>query len=137
MFKINKLEQVNEEKVTIDLIDYEIHRYNPKIIEKFKTLSFIIEGKINSTVYDLSFNLKCKLEELLKIPECETINFKDYIVVNNVSFYENNITGIDGKLKITANRWIKNRFVIEIYFFTDDDEYAGVIEFEFNLDDYL
>jgi len=40
-------------------------------------------------------------------------------------------------LKITANRWINNRFVIEIYFFSDDDEYAGVIEFEFNLDDYL
>lgn len=44
-------------------------------------------------------------------------------------------------METTASRYMKNKFVILLHFFTDitlDDKiYSGIIEFSFNLDDYL
>ena len=137
MFKDNKLEQLKEEKVTIDYVTHEIHEYNPKIVESFKTLSFTIEGTLDNKLYALSFDLNCRLEELLKLPECETIDFKEYILESETQFYYNGITDLEPQMKIRVNRWIKNKFLIMIYFYSSDDEYSGVIEFDFNLDDYL
>ena len=137
MFKINKLEQVKEEKITIDYVTHEIHKYNPKTIESFKTLTFAIEGILDNKLYALSFDLNCKLEELLEIPECETIDFKEYILESETQFYYNGTTDLEPQMKIRVNRWIKNKFIIIIHFYANDDNYSGVIEFEFNLDDYL
>ena len=66
MFKIAKLEKVNNEKVSINLITYEQSKYEKgeKILtEIVKTLSFDISGDN----YSLGFDLNCKLEELLEL----------------------------------------------------------------------
>ena len=79
MFKIAKLEKVNNEKVSINLITYEQSKYEngKKILtEIVKTLSFDISGDN----YSFGFDLNCKLEELLELPMNETIDFKDYIL---------------------------------------------------------
>lgn len=137
MFKLNKLEQVQDENIDIDYVNVEQRNYKDKTTESFKTLRFSIEGTLNNKLYALSFELNCRLEELLKIPECETIDFKKYIFDSETMFYNNGITDLEPEIKITANRWIKNKFIVMIHFYANDDEYSGVIEFEFNLDDYL
>ena len=77
MFKIAKLEKVNNEELKISLVTQEHHSYEngKKSSECFKTLSFDISGDD----YSFSFDLNCKLEKLLEIPMNETIDFKDYI----------------------------------------------------------
>lgn len=137
MFKINKLEQVKEEKVTINYVSHEIHNFKEKTTDSFKTLSFSIEGTLENKMYALSFDLNCRLEELLKIPECETIDFKKYLFETETLFYNNGITDLEPEIRITANRWIKNKFVIMIRFYANNDGYSGVIEFDFDLDDYI
>lgn len=79
MFKIAKLENVNNEKVSISLTDYEQSKFenNEKSsFESFRTLSFEISGND----YSLEFTLNCNLEKLLEIPVGETIDFNDYIL---------------------------------------------------------
>lgn len=137
MFKLNKLEQVKEEKVTINYVSHEIHNFKEKTTDSFKTLSFSIEGTLENKMYALSFDLNCRLEELLKIPECETIDFKKYLFETETLFYNNGITDLEPEIRITANRWIKNKFVIMIRFYANNDGYSGVIEFDFDLDDYI
>ena len=78
MFKIAKLEKVNNEKVIINLATQEQGQYeNGKKVsfEKFNTLTFDVSGDD----YSFGFDLNCKLEKLLEIPMNETIDFKDYI----------------------------------------------------------
>lgn len=144
MFKIAKLENVNNEVVTIDFITQSHCQYdNGKKIkeESFKTLSFDISGND----YSLSFDLNCKLEKLLEIPMNETIDFNDYIFDGETWLNGLNIKGIDidkSQMDIKITRYLKNRFIVLLTFYTDylsyDDEvYSGMIEFAFNLDDYL
>ena len=78
MFKIAKLEKVNNENITIDYITQQRSGYElgKKIKdETFKTLTFDISGDN----YSFSFTLNCKIEKFLEIPMNETIDFKDYI----------------------------------------------------------
>lgn len=75
MFKIAKLEKVNNEKVSINLITQEQSQYeNGKKVsfEKFNTLSFDISGDD----YSFGFDLNCRLEKLLEIPMNETMILK-------------------------------------------------------------
>jgi len=137
MFKLNKLEQVQEEIVNIDYVNIEKRNYVDKTTELFKTLTFSIEGKLNDKIYTFSFDLNCQLEELLKIPKNKTIDFKKYLFDSETMFYNGESTDLDVEIKITANRWIKNKFIIMIYFYANNDKYSGMIEFDFNLDDYL
>ena len=72
MFKVAKLEKVDNEKVSINLVTQERNKYeNGKVVlsETFKTLSFDISGGN----YSFSFNLNSKLEDLLEIPMNETL----------------------------------------------------------------
>lgn len=144
MFKVNKLIDVNDEKVIIDYVTHEENWYNNgKIVSKsFKTLSFSIEGIINENEYTMSFDLNCKLEELLKIKPLKTIDFSGYLFWSETYFTINGITDMEPKVEITINRFLKNKFVILIHFYTevlDNDRktYSGIIEFDFDLDDYL
>lgn len=140
MFKIAKLEKVNNEKVSINLITYEQSKYEngEKILtEIVKTLSFDISGDN----YSFGFDLNCKLEELLELPMNETIDFKDYIFDGETWFNVKDLNGIEPLMDIKITRYLKNKFIIFLTFFTyysyDENDYSGMAEFTFNLDDYL
>ncbi len=140
MFKIAKLEKVNNEKVSINLITYEQSKYEngKKILtEIVKTLSFDISGDN----YSFGFDLNCKLEELLELPMNETIDFKDYILDGETWFNVKNLNGIEPLMDIKITRYLKNKFIIFLTFFTDysydENDYSGMAEFTFNFDDYL
>lgn len=142
MFKIAKLENVDNEKIAIDCVTRQICSYKEgkKVKdETFKTLSFDVSGDD----YSLSFELNCKLEKMLEIPMNKTINFKDYIfeggtelIITDLNEYE------EPEINIKITRYLKNRFIIFLIFYTDyysndENNYSGMIEFSFNLDDYL
>lgn len=140
MFKIAKLEKVNNEKVSINLITYEQSKYEngEKILtEIVKTLSFDISGDN----YSFGFDLNCKLEKLLELPMNETIDFKDYILDGETWFNVKDLNGIEPLMDIKITRYLKNKFIIFLTFFTDysydENDYSGMAEFTFNLDDYL
>lgn len=140
MFKIAKLEKVNNEKVSINLITYEQSKYEngEKILtEIVKTLSFDISGDN----YSFGFDLNCKLEKLLELPMNETIDFKDYILDGETWFNVKDLNGIEPVMDIKITRYLKNKFIIFLTFFTDysydENDYSGMAEFTFNLDDYL
>ena len=141
MFKIAKLEKVNNENITIDYITQQRYGYElgKKIKDKtFKTLTFDISGDI----YSFSFVLNCKIEKLLEIPMNETIDFKDYIFEEETWFNVRGLNGIDPEMDIKITRYLKNKFIIFLIFYTDcysydENDYSGMIEFTFNLDDYL
>ena len=142
MFKIAKLEKVDNEKITIDYVTQQSCGYEAgkKVKdETFKTLSFNISG----TNYSFKFYLNCKLEKLLEIPMNKTINFKDYIFEGGTSLDIAELNGYEEpEINIKITRYLKNRFIIFLTFYTDyysndENNYSGMIEFSFNLDDYL
>ena len=140
MFKIAKLEKVNNEKVSINLITYEQSKYEngEKILtEIVKTLSFDISGDN----YSFGFDLNCKLEKLLELPMNEIIDFKDYIFDGETWFNVKDLNGIEPLMDIKITRYLKNKFIIFLTFFTDysydENDYSGMAEFTFNLDNYL
>lgn len=140
MFKIAKLEKVNNEKVSINLITYEQSKYEngEKILtEIVKTLSFDISGDN----YSFGFDLNCKLEKLLELPMNEIIDFKDYIFDGETWFNVKDLNGVEPLMDIKITRYLKNKFIIFLTFFTDysydENDYSGMAEFTFNLDDYL
>lgn len=141
MFKIAKLEKVNNENVNINLITQEQSQYeNGKKIsfEAFNTLSFDILGDD----YSFSFDLNCKLEKLLEISINETIDFKDYIFGGETWLNIKDLNVVEPEMDIKITRYLNNRFIVFLIFYTDyysrdKDIYSGMIEFTFNLDDYL
>lgn len=141
MFRIAKLEKVNNENFNINLITQEQSQYeNGKKIsfEAFNTLSFDILGDD----YSFSFDLNCKLEKLLEIPINETMDFKDYIFGGETWLNIKDLNSVEPEIDIKITRYLNNRFIIFLIFYTDyyscdDDIYSGMVEFTFNLDDYL
>ena len=141
MFRVSKLEDTKNEKVDIELFTMnQIGYENGKKVrdESFKTLSFCVYDDN----YSFSFELKCRLEKLLEIPMNKTIDFSDYLFSGETFFSagDSNVTEPVTNIKIT--RYMKNEFIILISFYTDyyvddDNDYSGVIEFTFDLDDYL
>lgn len=140
MFKVAKLEKVDNEKVTIEYVNQQHCAYDngKKVLnESFKTLSFDISGDN----YSLSFDLNCRLEKLLEIPMSETIDFSDYIFGGETWLNIRGMNGVEPQIDIKITRYLKNRFIVFLTFYTeysyDDSDYSGMIEFTFNLDDYL
>ena len=140
MFKIAKLDNVEDEKVNIELVTQEQHSYKDgkkESVEIFKTLSFDISGKN----YDFGFDLNCRLEKLLEIPMNETIDFSNYIFGGETWLNVNELNGVEPTMDIKITRYLKNKFIIYLTFYTeysyDNNTYSGMIEFDFNLDDYL
>lgn len=140
MFKIAKLENVKNEKVSIDLISQQHCSYKDGQRDKeetFNTLSFDISGDN----YSLGFDFKCRLEKILELPMNETIDFNDYILDGETWLNVNGLNGIEPQIDIKITRYLKNKYIIYLKFYTeysyDDNTYSGIIEFTFNLDDYL
>ncbi len=71
----------------------------------------------------------------------ETLNFKDYIFGSETLLNVRNLNIIEPKINIKITRYLNNKFIIFLTFYTDygydDNDYSGMIEFTFNLDDYL
>lgn len=133
MFQIAKLENVDNESIDIYLIKREQNKYvnGKNIKEIFKTLSFNITG----TNYSFKFDLNCKLEKLLEVPLNETTNFTNYISVGDTLL--NNM--IDPEINATITRYLENKFIVFLTFYTtyNKDNYSGIIEFDFDLNNYL
>lgn len=140
MFKIAKLDNVKNEVLTITPVTEERHGYKDgkkDYDEVFKTLSFDISGDN----YSFSFDLNCRLEKLLEIPMSETIDFNEYVFGGETWLNVNGLNGVEPNMSIKITRYLKNKFIINILFNTDysydNNDYSGMIEFDFNLDDYL
>lgn len=137
MFKIAQLKNVKNETVSISLIEDQskIYNNNQIITKNYRTLSF----KIHGDNYSLYFDLNCDLEKLLDIEMDKTIDFKDYILEGETFLYIKSLAPFEPIMDIKITRYLKNRFIIFLTFYTDyfDDNYSGMIEFSFNLDDYL
>ena len=105
--------------------------------ETFKTLTFDVSGDD----YSLSFDLNCNLEKLLEIPMNETIDFKDYISGGETWLNVKDLNGVEPEMNIKIIRYLKNKFIIFLTFYTDYNydkiDYSEMIEFSFNLYDYL
>lgn len=135
MFKVNKLLAVENEQVKISYVTQEHCAYG-KTKESFKTLSFEIEGNIEQDSFSFSFDLNCRPEELLKLKMYEKVDMSKYIFSGETFFNYNNCNHLDPEMDIKITRYLKNKFIILINFNSDND-YCGIIEFDFNLDDYL
>lgn len=141
MFKVNKLKEVKKEKIEINFVTQQetiCENGKSKKIDEFKTLSFFISGNIDNELYSLSFDLNCKLEELLKIPKYETIDFRNYILDGETFFNINDDNnGVKPeKFNIKITRYLKNKYVIYIDFIAEE-KYSGIIEIDFDLDKYI
>lgn len=140
MFKINKLEKVNNEIVSIEFVTQcnSVYDNGKKVLdESFKTLSFDISGDD----YSLSFDLNCRLEKLLEMPMKKTVDFNNYIFPSETWLSIKGVNSVEPQINVRITRYLKNKFIIFLTFYTeygyDDDDYSGMIEFTFNLDDYL
>lgn len=139
MFKIAKLENVENENVTINYLTQQHCNHKLGKDESFKSLSFDISGDN----YSFTFALNCKMEKLLEIPMEESIDFKDYIFYGETWLNVRNLYGIDiPEFDIKITRYLKNNFIVFLAFYTEyygseESNYSGMIEFTFNLDDYL
>ena len=139
MFKLGKINKLQNEKIDISYLTNT--KYVKRKKEDFKTLCFDVFGNIGKNEYSFTFELKCKNDELLKLPYNEKINLKDYLFLGETYFCINGVADIAPELDIIIMRYIKNCFIIHAKLFIDTgynkDEYASIIEFDFNLDDYL
>lgn len=71
----------------------------------------------------------------------KAIDFKDYIFGSETWLNIGGLNGVEPKMNIKITRYLKNRFIVFLTFYTDysydEKDYSGMIEFTFNLDDYL
>lgn len=138
MFKIAKLKELKDEKVTINYIKQETYTVvqGKTETESFKTLSF----DISAEKYSFSFDLNCRMDKLLEIPTSETVDFKDYIFNSETWLNIKGSNSLEPEMDIKITRYLKNRFAIYLKFFAEDGYdsggYSGEIEFSFNLDEY-
>ena len=140
MFRVGQLKDVNNERVNINLVKHKTSSYkNGKKVsfEEYNTLSFDVCGNN----YSLCFDMNCKLEELLKIPMNKTIDFKEYVYSGKCLLNIKEYNGIEPEFNIKITRYLDNRFIIFLTFYTeysyDEKNYGGIVEFTFNLDDYM
>ena len=71
----------------------------------------------------------------------ETISFNEYIFKSETWLNIKNSNGVQPEIDVKITRYLKNKFVIFLTFYTeysyDDNVYSGMIEFTFDLNDYL
>lgn len=142
MFKINKLEDVSNENISISSSKLEIQKVGIGIIGYKLGLTFDIAGNLNDNNYSFGFDLSCNPEDLLNLNPSETINYSNYkcdnekFHIGETFFNLNEENGVEpDELNIKITRYIDTRYLVYITFIVDD--YSGVIEFDFKLDKYL
>ena len=143
MFKIAELKNA-EETVTIGLntIEHSTYQDGKPIRESFETLGFEIIGKIGTDEYNLSFGLNCRFEVLLKLPDCEKVDFSSYLLEGETWFTKNGLKNIEPIMDIKITRYLNTKFVLFMSFYTEENveeekDYSGTIEITFDLNQYL
>ena len=140
MFKIGKLNKIENEKLEVETIHQTQYNYQEKTQDEFDTLEFNIKGNIEEDHYLFSFCLNCRPEKLLEITDEKRVDFKDYILQGETYLTINGITDIDPVINIYIIRCYRDRFAINIDFYTRtsiDDTYSGQIELDLNLDECI
>lgn len=134
MFKVNKLIKLEKERITINKALEESYNLKTKEKGEKETLEFDIEGEENDITYSLSFILNCTPENLLNITDED--DFTKYIHKSERYFNINdeNIINLDLNAKIIRKQ--KNKFIIALNFIADET-FAGIIDFEIDLDNYI
>lgn len=142
VFKIGKLDNTSNENVKITSSKLEVSKYGVGVIGYRLGLKFDITGEYDNNKYSFGFDLSCYPEDLLTLNISETIDFNDYKNANNkfnigeTFFNFNNENGVEpDELSIKISKYINNSYLVYITFLVED--YISVIEFGFNLDDYL
>lgn len=135
MFKINKLNDTTDEKVVINSSKQEVYKVGNGVIDYNLLLDFDITGKIGNDTYSFGFDLSCKPSDFL---DNDVLDYKkDNLHIGETYFNFNDENGVEpSELNIKFTRYIKNKFIVYIEFVTDD-YYSSVIEFTFDIDDYL
>ena len=134
MFKIAKLEEIDNEKVDVNVFKYEKTTYkdgNKESTEIIRSLNF----NISAGEYSFDFSLNCELEKLYEIKMNDTIDFKEYVLQGETSFYENKNGYSEPEINIKVTRYTENGFIFYITLYTEN--YAGIIEFELDLVKYI
>ena len=130
MFKIAKLEKIENERI--------------EIINNNTYISFDIEGTVNKRKYSFSFSLNCGKDELIKLVQSKDVDFNKYILSGETYLNVNGIVFINPMTDFTYDikicKYIKNKCIINISFFSEEDIqsnniYSGKIEFEFDIDE--
>lgn len=142
MFKIGKLKETSNENITITTSKLEVTKVGVGIIGYKLGLTFDITGELDDNKYSFGFVLSCNPEDLLNLDTSEVINYNNYKCMND-KFYTgetffnfNDENGVEPEeLNIKITRYIKNKYLVYITFVVEDC--SCVIEFDFNLDDYL
>ena len=140
MFKVGKPIELSKE-IEIFLSNCTSYKFNTelmksKVEKEYKTLNFVITGSLEENEYSLAFMFNGPVEDLLKLDKHKNYDIKDYLhkgesfLGTNGVFYEVSIQG-------NILRFNNNKYIIEITFNTEDNEYCGYLEFDFILDDYL
>lgn len=137
MFKVSKLKDVTNEKVIIKKELYEHTDYiDGKPVNK---KNYYLSFEITSDEYNFYFETNGNYEVMLNFPMLELVDFEKYLYTSEIFFSTNEQNGMTPIYKFGVRRLLRNKFGVNIKFFSGnwDETYAGEIEFEFDLDDYL
>lgn len=142
MFKIGKLNNTSNENVKITSSKLEVIKAGVGVVGYKLGLSFDITGESDNNKYSFGFDLSCYPEDLLTLNVSKTIDFNNYkntsdkFNIGEAFFNFNDENGVEpDELSIKISKYINNRYLVYITFLVED--YSSVIEFDFNLDDYL
>lgn len=140
MFKIGEIHEVNNENIKIDVVNLESYSYVTKETNVYQNLSFNIEGNLNNNCYSLYFEINDDIKELLKFKKLEKNNINE--MIREYEFNINDNISINPKLNVILTKYLDNKFNIYINFIIEEEEsfkekYAGIIEFDFDLNDYI
>ena len=143
MFKIGELQNTNNEKIIIEKHQVESYDVNTKKTTYCNTLSFLISGIIENKEFSYYFELDEDINNLLKFNKLEKINVNNK--VTDIMFNLNDKNAIEPNINnIYFTKYINNKFNVVIYFIAEnfenniiEDKYSGVIEFDFDLDNYI
>ena len=141
MFRIGLLKETSNEKIKIGFVNQECFEVGKGIVDSFETLSFLIEAEIAKSKYQFSFELNCRPERLMELPLNQNINISNYIFGGETFLNIKGYNGITPTIDIFAIRHIDENILITIKFDAISpisyETYCGIINFKFNLKDYI
>lgn len=140
MFKIGKVQETNNISLEIFLTNGFSSHYDEagkNTIKEYKEINFNITGNLDTDSYNLAFMFNGPVEELLKLEKHTNYDIQKFLVLSESFFGINEDVYYEANIKGNILRFNNNKFVIDIIFNNEDNEYFGHIEFDFILDEYL
>ena len=140
MFKIGKIKKIENDKITIKVVEHEqcSAKKGKTIYKEIKSLSF----EIKADKYSFVFVMEKDLKTLLDIPMNKSIDFSEYLFHGETFFDINKKESfMDPPMDIRIYRYLENSYEITIHFDTSklnsDIDYSGFIQFDFDLNNFL